>query len=99
MSKYEKKCLRCKKEFITNRNNKIFCTRRCKERTNKNRHLRYRKEYCEECGFIPKDICQLDVDHVDGNHKNNEINNLKTLCSNCHRLKTKIERMNHDKKV
>jgi len=47
---------------------------------------------------MPQDICQLDVDHIDGNHKNNEINNLQTLCANCHRLKTKLER-DYEKKV
>jgi hypothetical protein len=43
---------------------------------------------CILCGFIPQHQCQLDVDHIDGNHKNNDINNLQTLCANCHRLKT-----------
>lgn len=52
----------------------------------------YRKfvsETCLMCGFIPEDICQLDVDHIDGNKKNNDASNLQTLCANCHRLKTK----------
>ena len=40
---------------------------------------------------------QLDVDHINSNHKDNKINNLKTLCANCHRLKTMIERNNHEK--
>jgi 5-methylcytosine-specific restriction endonuclease McrA len=31
---------------------------------------------------------QLDVDHIDGNHRNNNPENLQTLCANCHRLKT-----------
>ena len=48
----------------------------------------HKKNYCEECGFIPKWLGQLDVDHVDGNNKNNEKENLQTLCANCHRLKT-----------
>jgi len=53
----------------------------------------YRKHVenkCFRCGFIPEDSCQLDVDHIDGNHKNNNLENLQTLCSNCHRLKTKL---------
>jgi 5-methylcytosine-specific restriction endonuclease McrA len=33
---------------------------------------------------------QLDVDHIDGDHTNNELNNLQTLCANCHRLKTQV---------
>lgn len=51
-------------------------------------HTRYRKESCETCGFIPQHGSQLDVDHIDGNSKNNDPSNLQTLCANCHRLKT-----------
>lgn len=57
-------------------------------------YKKHRKDYCEECGFIAQHKCQLDIDHVDGNHKNNNINNLKTLCANCHRLKTWINKDN-----
>jgi 5-methylcytosine-specific restriction endonuclease McrA len=28
------------------------------------------------------------VDHIDGNHSNNDPANLQTLCKNCHSLKT-----------
>lgn len=50
------------------------------------------KDTCENCGFVAKDLCQMDVDHIDGNHSNNDPSNLQTLCANCHRLKTKLER-------
>ena len=56
-------------------------------------YLIYRKDYCELCGFIPIHECQLDVDHIDNNHKNNELSNLQTLCANCHRLKSRVNRM------
>lgn len=49
---------------------------------------RFKKDTCESCGFVPVNPCQLDVDHVDGDKKNNNEDNLMTLCANCHRLKT-----------
>ena len=62
---------------------------------NKPSNHKYRhavKNYCEACGFVPVDLCQVDVDHIDGNHDNNEESNLQTLCANCHRLKTKLQK-------
>ena len=45
------------------------------------------KEYkCENCGiteWLGKPIA-LQLDHIDGNHKNNSLSNLKILCPNCH---------------
>ncbi len=54
----------------------------------KRKHWRIKKDHCETCNFKAEHSCQLDVDHIDGNHDNNEPSNLQTLCSNCHRLKT-----------
>lgn len=48
----------------------------------------YKKDHCEMCGFVARVSFQLDVDHKDGNHNNNKLSNLQTLCANCHRLKT-----------
>jgi hypothetical protein len=48
-----------------------------------------KKDHCERCNFIPEDMVQLDVDHIDGNRSNNDSSNIQTLCANCHRLKTK----------
>jgi len=53
---------------------------------------RLKKSKCERCGFIPEHLCQLDVDHYDGDRTNNDKENLVTLCANCHRLKTKMNR-------
>ena len=36
-----------------------------------------KKGYCELCGFKAEHSIQLDVDHIDGNHKNNEISNMR----------------------
>lgn len=47
---------------------------------------------CCKCGFVAEHSCQLDVDHIDGNHANNDISNLQTLCANCHRLKTRVNK-------
>lgn len=52
------------------------------------RYRQNKKSYCEKCDFIAEHPIQLDVDHIDGNHKNNSPDNLQTLCANCHRLKT-----------
>ena len=96
----------CKREICSNtfthRSNKKYCSRKCKgkesarrnQRRAKNRrpYIVFKKGFCEECGFIPKHRCQLDVDHIDGNNKNNEESNLQTLCANCHRLKTYIKK-------
>ena len=51
-------------------------------------YIKYKKDRCESCRFIPVHTCQLDVDHIDGNRDNNNPSNLRTLCANCHRLKT-----------
>lgn len=48
----------------------------------------FKGDMCELCSFIPEHSCQLTVDHIDGNKKNNEMENLQTLCHNCHALKT-----------
>ena len=61
-------------------------------------HRQHRKTDCENkdgrLGFECKAVIidpdwQLDVDHIDGNHKNNNINNFQTLCRNCHAIKTR----------
>lgn len=57
-------------------------------------YAKQKKNICEKCGFIPMHKCQLDVDHIDGNHNNNAKENLQTLCANCHRLKTFLNKDN-----
>lgn len=55
-------------------------------------YRRFKKEKCDFCGFVPVHSCQLDVDHKDGNKNNNSLENLQTLCANCHRLKTLLNK-------
>lgn len=50
--------------------------------------VQHKKDYCEACGFKALHPAQLHVDHIDGSKKNNNIENLQTLCANCHAYKT-----------
>lgn len=52
----------------------------------------FKKDHCEKCGFVAKHLCQLDVDHIDGDSANDDPTNLQTLCANCHRLKTYLNK-------
>lgn len=38
---------------------------------------------CTWCSYSKHERV-LEVDHIDGNHHNNDINNLRVLCANCH---------------
>lgn len=40
-------------------------------------------EHCQECGGIPTTQNTLDIDHIDGNHKNDYPDNLRLLCRRC----------------
>ncbi len=46
----------------------------------------YLKYICSECGIDSwcNKILTLELDHVDGNKKNNKLENLRLLCPNCH---------------
>lgn len=57
-------------------------------RIEKSPYLKWRKNFCELCGF-DIDIRVLDVHHIDGllkNTKKDSENNVLTLCKNCHAL-------------
>lgn len=43
---------------------------------------------CLRCGFVCEDLVQMDLDHKNGDRTDHRTENLGTLCSNCHRLKS-----------
>ena len=42
-----------------------------------------KKTVCDRCGFKAKSINQIFVFHIDGNLKNNDWSNLRSVCANC----------------
>ena len=54
-----------------------------------------KQEKCERCGLSEwqGEKIVLELDHVNENHFDNSLNNLKVLCSLCHALKTRNARM------
>lgn len=65
-----------------------FCNRAYKGKADrkKEKHRKAKKDFCEICGFIAIDKRQLDIHHIDGNHYNDILENMQTICHNCHRL-------------
>ena len=53
-----------------------------------------KKEECEECKIQTWDghIIPIELDHINNDHYDNRLENLKILCPNCHAIKTRIER-------
>ena len=48
----------------------------------------YFEHKCSVCDFThwQNVLIPLELDHIDGNHDNNELINLRLLCANCHAL-------------
>jgi cytochrome c2 len=67
---------------------------------NSNHKYRRFKKYCENtdgrlgyyCDYTKLLTAQLEVDHIDGNPKNNVETNLQTLCKMCHCYKTAMNK-------
>jgi hypothetical protein len=56
---------------------------------------------CSECGWNrinpTTGKCPLEVDHIDGDHTNNKIENLRVLCPNCHSVTPTYKSLNKGK--
>ena len=83
-----------KSKYGYKRYNKL-CSSCNKRKYGINPNSSYRRGYshlkctiCSRCKFIGE-RCQFDVHHIDRNHSNNSVENLETLCANCHRLEHK----------
>lgn len=95
----EKYCERCKKPMQRKRYNgrledlgvfkrRKYCSLSCSNTKERPRHWetyhyrarKHRKLYCEACGSTEN----LHAHHVDGQPKNNNPENIQTLCAYCH---------------
>lgn len=94
-----KLCVKCQRNYRAynyRKGDKIYYRRQCetclygnkdKVRIPQWARKGYRKKsQCENCGFRAKELTQLNVYFVDGNLKNCDPLNLKTICANCQRL-------------
>ena len=94
-------CVNCKSKpraYAYKKGNKIYWRKLCDACNRKKSKKKiggitalqrsgYRKKSkCELCGFKAQNQLQLDVLFVDGNLRNTNNTNLKTVCANCQRL-------------
>lgn len=71
-------------DFISGKYNAIAASSEIRKKLIKYKLVEHK---CSECGCDPtwnKKILTLQLDHIDGNHSNNTLDNLRLLCPNCH---------------
>lgn len=76
----------------TNKNGVALWGKVCRTCRGRYRYGIIKETVCQECNFVPEVSAQLEIDHIDGDRDNNAPSNLKTLCCNCHALKSYNER-------
>jgi len=83
----------CNSSCSSSKNNSLFRTwednPNFKHGLNKYRRqkLKVSENKCEDCGIDDLDV--LEIHHLDGNRKNNKMENLAILCANCHKKRHK----------
>lgn len=84
----------CSKSCAVTLNNKLYKTGnnhpnyKLGKGSYRNYKLNNSCKKCENCGI--QDIRVLQVHHIDKDRNNNELNNLKLLCANCHLIEHSI---------
>ncbi|KKK90226.1 hypothetical protein LCGC14_2725240 [marine sediment metagenome] len=99
--KKEKKCIKCEKKFITSLSNQTYCSIKCREKNrdfyvdilNLREYIFERDNFtCQKCGNQGDKNNDLNAHHIiplykGGPHK---VENIITLCVDCHRKEHKI---------
>jgi len=62
----------------------------------------YKKPKCEKCGQGEEwfeEVLVLELDHINGNNKDNRLKNLQILCPNCHSQTPTFRGRNHKNRL
>lgn len=86
ISKLSERCMQCDANYKTSKRDEIVVSGNGKPVACKTYLLKSRGHQCEQClnkewNGLP---IPLELDHTDENSENNDLNNLKLLCCNCH---------------